>query len=68
MDICSTLFAVKCGPGATFGNYFDSKIRRDHGNFFYERCVYESVDDKCLFRDISQKSTENRIFMQQING
>ena len=27
----------------------------------YERRVYESVDDKSLSSDISQKSTENRI-------
>ena len=27
----------------------------------YERRVYESVDDKSLLLDTSQKSTENRI-------
>ena len=32
----------------------------------YERRVYESVDDKSLFRDVSQKSTENRIHAAKV--
>ena len=32
----------------------------------YERRVHESVDDKSLFRDVSQKSTENRIHAAKV--
>ena len=31
-----------------FGPNFDFKIRRDHKIISYERCVYESVDDRSL--------------------
>ena len=31
------------------------------GKIYYERRVYESVDNKIMSWDISQKSTENRI-------
>ena len=31
-----------------FGQNFYFKIRRDNGKIFYERRVYESVDDKSL--------------------
>ena len=31
-----------------FGQNFDYKIRRVHGNISYERRIYESVDDKSL--------------------
>ena len=30
-------------------------------NISYDRCVYESVDDRSVSKVISQKSTENRI-------
>ena len=32
------------------------------GKKSYERRVYESVDDRSLSLDVSQKSTENRIY------
>ena len=28
---------------------------------FYERCIYESVNDGSLYGNLSQKSTENKI-------
>ena len=35
-----------------FCQNFYFKIRRDHGKISYERCVYESVDDRSQFLDV----------------
>ena len=44
------------------GQNFDLKIRRDDGKISFERRVYESQDDNSLSWDISQKSTETKIY------
>ena len=39
------------------GKNDDFKIRRDNVKISFERRIYETVDDKSLSWDISQKST-----------
>ena len=44
---------------------FDFKMKRDHGKMSYEGRIYESVDDKSLSWDLSQKSSENGIHAEK---
>ena len=37
-----------CCIGATFGQHFNFKIKRNNQKIPYERLVYESVDDNTL--------------------
>ena len=40
---------------------FDSNIRRDHQKISYERCDYESVEEKSLSQAMSRKTMNKRI-------
>ena len=46
---------------ATFGQHFYSKMRRYNKKKFYERRVYESVDDNSLSKAITQKPTKKKL-------
>ena len=39
---------------------FGSNLRRDHQKKSYERCVYESVDEKNLSQAVSRKNNEKK--------
>ena len=63
MNLSSTVESAELGA---HGQNFYFKIRRDNGKISYDRCSYESVDDKSLSWVIPRKSMENKI--QAVKG